>query len=112
MSDASETSAVAGRLCQACGLCCNGVMFHTVKLQPGDSHKALFALGLKLKKKKKEHYIEQPCPAFQGNQCGIYLQRPTRCRLFECKQLLRVAGGEQTEAVALENIRDVQRRVA
>jgi hypothetical protein len=87
-------------------------MFHTVRLQPGDSPKALVALGMKLKKKKKQHYILQPCPAFKENQCSIYLQRPERCRLFECRQLLRVAAGELTEAEALENIRDVQRRVA
>ena len=99
-------------LCQACGLCCNGVMFHTVRLQPRDSAKELAALGLKLKRKKGHHYILQPCPAFRGGQCSIYAARPERCRLFECRQLQRVAAGETTEAAALEKIREVQRRVA
>lgn len=99
-------------LCNECGLCCNGVMFHTVRLQPADSAKALAALGLKLKRKKGAHYILQPCPAWQDAQCSIYAARPERCRLFECRQLQRVAAGETTEAVALEKIREVKRRVA
>src|SRR4051812_31950867 len=106
-----ETSSAASRLCTACGLCCNGVMFHTVRLQPGDSAKELTALGLKLKRKNKQNYILQPCPAYKGSQCSIYQYRPERCRLFECRQLKRVGAGEISESAALEKIRDVQRRV-
>ena len=109
---AEETSSAAARLCAACGLCCNGVMFHTVKLQPGDSAPALASLGLKLKRKQGHHYILQPCPAFGDAGCSIYAARPERCRLFECQQLQRLARGETTEAMALEKIHDVQRRVA
>ena len=99
-------------LCNECGLCCNGVLFHTVRLQPADSPKALAALGLRLKRKKGAHYILQPCPAWQVCQCSIYAARPERCRLFECRQLQRLATGETTEVAALEKIRDVQNRVA
>ena len=88
------------------------MLFHTVRLQPADSPKALAALGLKLKRKKGAHYILQPCPAWQDAQCSIYAARPERCRLFECRQLQRVAAGETTEAAALERIHEVQRRVA
>ena len=108
----SATPSAASRLCQACGLCCNGVMFQLVRLQPGDSAPALAALGLKLKRKNRHDYILQPCPAHRDGQCSIYLQRPERCRLFECRQLQRVASGSITEAMALEKIREVQRRVA
>jgi uncharacterized protein len=111
MSATAVTSA-ASRLCQACGLCCNGVMFHLVRLQPGDSAPALAALGLKLKRKNRQDYILQPCPAYRDAQCSIYLQRPERCRLFECRQLQRVASGAITEEMAREKIREVQRRVA
>ena len=109
--DPAEFSSTASRLCSECGMCCNGVMFHTVRMQPADSAKALTALGLKLKRKKGANYILQPCPAFRGTCCSIYDSRPERCRLFECRQLKRVASGEITEATALERIRDVQRRV-
>ena len=107
----NEGESAASRLCKACGLCCNGVMFHTVRLQPRDSAKALAALGLKLKRKQGQNYILQPCPAFRGGQCSIYLARPERCQLFECRQLKRIAAGETTEALAFEKIKDVQQRV-
>ncbi len=87
-------------------------MFHTVQLKPGDSAKALAALGLKLKRKQGHHYILQPCPAFKESCCSIYAARPQRCRLFECRQLQQVEAGGTTEVLALEKIRDVQRRVA
>ena len=102
----------AARLCGACGLCCNGVLFHTVRLQPGDSPTELAALGLKLKHKKRHDLILQPCPAHRDGQCAIYARRPVRCRLFECQQLQQVGKGETTEAMALEKISEVQRRTA
>src|SRR5678815_2091081 len=104
---ATEATSAASRLCSACGLCCNGVMFHTVKLQPADSAKELAALGLKLKHKKSGSYIQQPFPQYQYAECAIYTVRPQRCRLFECRQLKRVAAGEITEAMALEKVTDV-----
>ena len=107
---APESSA-ASRLCTACGLCCNGVMFHTVRLQPGDSSQALVALGLKLKRKKGHNHLLQPCPAFQNMQCSIYAARPERCRLFECRQLERMVSGKISEAQALEKIHEARRRV-
>ncbi|MEO7319834.1 MAG: YkgJ family cysteine cluster protein [Chthoniobacteraceae bacterium] len=107
----TEVVLAASRLCSACGLCCNGVMFHTVKMQAGDSPKELAALGLKLKRKSSGQYLLQPCPAFCGTHCSIYDSRPERCRMFECQQLKRVAAGETTETAALECIREAQRRV-
>ncbi|MDR3403947.1 MAG: YkgJ family cysteine cluster protein [Chthoniobacter sp.] len=109
---AAEQPSAASRLCAACGMCCNGVMFHIVRLQPGDSPKELSALGLKLKRRKGENYIYQPCPAFCGSHCSIYAARPERCRLFACRQLQEVVAGTITEAAALEKIREAQRRVA
>ena len=108
----SEVASAASRLCAECGLCCNGVMFYTVQLQPRDSPKALAALGLKLKRKKGSDFILQPCPAFCGTHCSIYLDRPERCRRFECQQLKRTVSGEITEAMALERIREARGRLA
>lgn len=107
----SELSSTASRLCGQCGLCCNGVIFHSVKLQPADSAKDLAAGGLKLKRKHRHNFILQPCPAFQNLQCTIYAARPERCRLFECQQLKRLAAGDITEAMALEKIHEAKRRV-
>ena len=87
-------------------------MFHTVRLQPGDSARELSALGLKLKRKKRQNYILQPCPAFECSRCSIYAERPERCRVFECRQLQRLEAGKITEDIALEKIHEAQRQVA
>ncbi|MES2310399.1 MAG: YkgJ family cysteine cluster protein [Verrucomicrobiota bacterium] len=98
-------------LCRECGLCCNGVLFHLVRLQSSDLLSELAGLGLKIKRKKGQDQFSQPCPAYQGCQCSIYHQRPTRCRLFECKQLKGVIAGEISEEKAHLQISDVQARV-
>jgi len=92
-------------------MCCDGVMFHSVRLQPADSARGLFALGLKLKRKKKQYSLLQPCPAHRDCSCAIYADRPTRCRLFVCRLLLRVESGEVAEADAFEMIADARGRV-
>jgi hypothetical protein len=107
-----DFSSSASRLCAACGMCCNGVMFHIVRLQPGDSAKALGALGLKVKRKRGQCHFAQPCAAHRDSQCSIYAVRPGRCRAFECRQLQRVAAGEITEAAAREKIAEVRQLVA
>ena len=107
-----ELSTPASRLCAACGMCCNGVMFDIVRLQPGDSPKGLAALGLKVKRKRGQSHFVQPCAAHRDSQCTIYAERPQRCRIFECRQLQRVAAGEITEAAAMENIGEALRLVA
>ena len=87
-------------------------MFHLVQLQPADSLKALAALGLKLKRKHKKVYIQQPCVAYRHSQCSIYLQRPKRCRIFECRQLQRLAAGEISESQAAEKIQTTLQQVS
>lgn len=108
----SADQSVASRLCAACGMCCNGSLFHMVYLQPGDSPKAIAALGLKLKFKKQKTFFYQPCTAFKNSCCTIYAERPTRCRAFECRQLKRVESGVSDEAEALEKIREAQAQIA
>lgn len=90
----------ASRLCTACGLCCNGVLFHIVKLQPADSIGELTAAGLQINRKKRGPYFNQPCSQLHDRVCGIYEQRPQRCRLFECRQLQLVAAQAITEVEA------------
>ena len=98
----------AARLCAACGICCNGVLFHSVLLQPGESARSLSALGLKTKRQKGRVYFRQPCPAHDACHCAIYEQRPFRCRHFNCRQLLRVASGATTESRAMEIIEEAR----
>jgi len=66
------------------------------------------ALGLKLKRRQRKHYLLQPCPALGSGGCSIYAQRPERCRLFSCQQLRRLAAGQITESEAQEKIETAQ----
>ena len=102
---------VASRLCAACGLCCNGVLFREVHLQPEDSISAIAALGLRLRSRHGKRYFQQPCSAFRGSCCSVYDERPVRCREFECRQLQKVAEGEINEQAALETIRQALQEV-
>jgi hypothetical protein len=104
----STTQQAAERLCLDCGLCCNGVLFDQVVLQPADQIAALSARGLKIKKRQ---FFHQPCSALCGSLCQIYAHRPTRCRAFECRQFLQVAAGEILESDARTRIDDVRTTV-
>ncbi len=73
-------------------------------LQPADSARALSAAGLKIKRRSGDIFFHQPCPAHNGCSCGIYEQRPARCREFNCRLVIRVSAGKASEEMALEAI--------
>lgn len=105
-------AATASRLCTACGMCCNGVLFEIVKLQPKDNIRELEKLGMKVNRKKTEPYYKQPCRFLDKCTCTIYAQRPTRCRSFVCLQLKSLAAGEIVEAEAQSKIDEARSQVA
>lgn len=92
-------------------MCCDGVLFHSVLLQSGDSPRKLGSFGLRIKIKKGRSYFLQPCPAHERNHCRIYEDRPFRCRVFSCQQLLRLFSGESTEAQALSRIQEARNQI-
>ncbi len=98
----------ASRLCTACGMCCNGVLFEIVRLQPQDSVKELEKLGIQINRRKTQPYFKQPCRFLNNCTCTIYEQRPTRCRRFECLQLKLLAAEEITEAEAAAKIAEAK----
>jgi Fe-S-cluster containining protein len=108
-------SAVA-QLCPHCALCCNGVLFKDVELQPGDNAATLKSLGLLFTKAgsrrsaMSKETFPQPCAALDGCRCRIYADRPARCREFECALLKAVVAGETEVNVALRVIRDARQR--
>lgn len=89
-------------LCLQCGLCCNGILFSDVRREHGDGSKLFEQFGSR---------VPQPCPVFKPDncQCLIYSDRPTRCRKFECKQLLAVRAGTKSIDLALKKIRAAQK---
>jgi hypothetical protein len=92
------------QLCPSCGLCCNGVLFGDVELQPGDDAKRLAALGVELVNRGRKRLFNQPCACLQAGLCRIYNDRPARCRSFDCRTLLRLQQGEVSVASALGSI--------
>ncbi len=110
--NAESFAAAASRLCAACGMCCDGTMFQIVRMQPGDNPAALGRLGLKVRCRDGEYYMEQPCSALREHGCTVYSQRPARCRLFNCQQLQRLEKSETTEPEAMAMIIETRALVA
>ncbi len=102
----------AEQLCLKCGLCCNGVIFADVQLQPSDDAARLKTLGLLLNSKLKTKNLKfpQPCAAHDGCRCKIYSNRPTYCREFECALLKNVSAGKVEVPAALRVIRTAKER--
>ena len=93
------------RLCPACGLCCDSTLFADVELRLADDPQKLAKQGLTLSPKGRGKLaFAQPCPAFDGQLCGIYADRPVRCRQFHCGLLQRVEAKKMTPAAALKII--------
>jgi uncharacterized protein len=99
------------KLCPACGLCCNGVLFGDVELQRGDDPKHLRELGLTLFQKGRKKCFHQPCSCFDGSRCRIYEDRPHYCRAFECRLLMRVEAGEVSVPDSLKAIAETRKVV-
>lgn len=110
----------AGKLCLACGLCCNGVIFADVKLQAGDDMERLRAVGLPLQKPGgaenrprtavTKFKFDQPCAAHDGCHCRIYPDRPLHCRSFECLLLKSVIAGKTAQGEALGLVSKARQR--
>lgn len=104
-----ELAAAASRLCLACGMCCDGTMFQIVRMQPDDQPEVLTVLGLRVRHRGEESWMEQPCAALKRLCCTVYDQRPVRCRKFHCQQLMKLDTFEINEGDALAMIADTRR---
>ncbi len=106
-----STAIAIDQLCLQCGLCCNGVLFRDVELQPGDDGHKLKTLGMPVKGKVQFGKFNQPCVALGSDcRCRIYTDRPSRCRQFECALLLDVMKGYTETEPALKLIRSTRRK--
>jgi Fe-S-cluster containining protein len=104
-----DDTAVAA-LCRDCGLCCNGVLFGSVKLQAKEDGGRLAALGLIVEGRGRGQFA-QPCSCFDGKLCRIYEDRPAMCRTFECGLLKRVHSNAITIPAAKRAIREARQHV-
>ncbi len=108
-------NSIAEQLCLKCGLCCNGVIFRDVELQPGDNAARLQSLGLHVRAPRTaagRAKFPQPCAALDGCRCRIYADRPTYCRQFECALFKAVRAGRIDVSAALHLIRTTRDRAA
>ena len=109
----TSLDSIAEQLCLQCGLCCNGVIFRDVELQPGDDATRLKSLGLPIRAPRAaggNAKFPQPCAALDGCRCRIYSDRPTYCRQFECALFKAVHAGHIETAAALRLIRTTRDR--
>lgn len=100
----------ASHLCLACGLCCDGTLFRDVELAD-DAEAAVFdRAALPVRRTAKQTRVTQPCPALGADcRCGVYAERPARCRQFDCALLLAVRDGGTAPDAALRIIRETRR---
>ncbi len=99
-------------LCQSCALCCNGALFSHVPVDPEEVI-ALRVLGITSHTRPDGTVaMEQPCAALEGTRCGIYAQRPKRCRAFNCLLATALQEGETTLNEALEIVREAKEKFA
>jgi Fe-S-cluster containining protein len=109
---ANKSAEAIAKLCPACGLCCNGVLFGDVELQRGDDAKLLSKLGVDLFRKGRKTAFAQPCDCLVNGLCRIYPDRPKRCATFDCGLLKRVQTGKLAATVALKKISEAKSRSA
>jgi hypothetical protein len=102
----------AEQLCLACGLCCDGTLFHHVQLGDGDDAGKLKTLGLPVKTPRAKAPVArfpQPCSALCADRtCRVYASRPGQCRSFECGVLKDLQAGRLASPAALRLVRQAR----
>lgn len=95
---ASNESAVA-RLCQECGLCCDGSLFTVVGLEADED----CPVGPVVLDGKGDRKFLQPCRCFD-KVCTIYEARPRACAVYFCHTAKLVDAGRLDLDRGLERI--------
>lgn len=99
-----DTISSAQALCVACGLCCDGTLFHEGYLKPDDRLAPLTAAGMKIAVKDSQQVFAQPCPAHEAGLCTIYANRPGVSRSYRCELLKLFTRGAISKVVAIQLI--------
>ncbi len=86
--DQSSSETDGGELCQACGLCCQGVLHEYVALEADELE---WAERLELPRYPRDGTsfkgFSQPCALHQNGKCTAYAQRPGACSFYQCELL-------------------------
>lgn len=98
-------------LCLTCGLCCDGTLFRDVELADDAEAEVFDRAGLPPRRTGKKTCVGQPCPALGSDgRCGIYAERPVRCRQFDCALLLAVRAGRTAPDAARRVIHETRQQ--
>lgn len=99
------------RLCESCGLCCDGTLFAHVEVTPEE----LADLSGRVTLSDDWSLLLQPCSALEGCRCSVYPSRPRICRAYRCSVLSGLEAGRLTEAearAALDEVFALRSRLA
>ena len=97
-------------LCVECGLCCDGSLFRFLPVEANEVE-PLRALALPVVTQSGRLAMELPCSKLEQRCCTVYEQRPSSCRAYVCHLGHRLELGEVGFEVALETVREAQRRI-
>jgi len=104
--------ALAGVLCTACALCCDGTLLGDVELTGPAEAARLELLGLDVDTDDADmELLSLPCAGLRGTRCSIYPQRPRCCRTFECRLLHDARRGAVSIDEALARIAAAKQQV-
>ena len=98
-------------LCVSCGLCCNGVLYSNIKVQP-DEVERLEAAGHPVEQVGERLQFHPPCHHHQEGRCTIYATRFMKCRTFRCALLKRFDTGQLPLTDALAAVDQAKKMVA
>lgn len=101
------------RLCQQCGLCCDGTLFDRAPLEPAEVEPLrAHRLPIALRASDGAPGLRQPCAALSGTCCTIYADRPASCRRYECLLFRALADDEVDVVEAIAVVDDARARLA
>lgn len=108
----SASSPDGSRLCQSCGLCCQGLL-HTCAKVYNDEIEAVERLGLPVHQRGDGHHVfPLPCSQHKDDKCMVYENRPKACRIYRCKLLKRYLGGEINFEASLTLVKRAKELIA
>lgn len=76
-------------ICTACGMCCDGTLFHQANIRHDDDKAVAETLGLTTDQKNDRRFFRLPCHHFSWH-CTIYeQQRPHICGAYFCDPIIK-----------------------
>jgi uncharacterized protein len=106
MTEANVELELASRLCLACGLCCDGTIYATARIQE-DEIRQTADIGLEtLRLPDERPGFSLPCHYLNGCACTRYdAWRPSVCAKYFCQVQKRAKSGELAETEAFARVK-------